>query len=196
MLYSWCKQKRYRAIFTIIQLATGAEKSFNNPDFDEVKYRNIDVEERCILIRAMFITCCDSPGFRDESKVSWEYTANIIFFHFGEAIFFYDFAYCIHDSGPLPEIICFPIFLQRNYDVYSLIKLQNKLDLVCWISYVIYIITDNLWIFLWDKWNQHNSFEIWSTVAILSRSYPVLWTHGQCVFWFISKNKEVPFLLF
>ena len=70
------------------------------------------------------------------------------FFHFGKAIFFYDFAYCIHESGPLPEIICFPIFLQRNYDVYSLIKLQNKLDLVCWISYVIYIITDNLWIFL------------------------------------------------
>lgn len=114
MLYNWCKQKRVSSDFHYNPAChsnntAGAEKSFNNPDFDEVKYRNIDVEERCILIRAMFITCCDSPGFRDESKVSWEYTANIIFFHFSEAIFFYDFAYCIHDSGPLPEIICFPI---------------------------------------------------------------------------------------
>ena len=142
----------------------------------------------------MFITCCVSPGFRDESKASWEYTANIIFFYFGEAIFFYDFAYCMHETGQLPEIICFPIkSFSYSAIMTCIVWLNCKTN---WIWYAGYHTLYTLSRTIFEYFLRQMKSTFWSTDAILNRSYSILWTHGQCVFLFISKFKELPFLLF
>ena len=123
------------------------------------------------------------PGSGMKAR-SHENTLQISFFiHFGEAIFFYDFAYCIHESGPLPEIICFPIkSFSYSAIMTCIVWLNCKTN---WIWYAGYHTLYTLSRTIFEYFLRQMKSTFWSTVAILSRSYSILWTHGQ---WFGMLN--------